>query len=372
MITRLYVDNYKCLVNFEYQPARLQLLFGQNGTGKSTVFDVLARLRDFLVWGKPSVEMFPPVTLTVWQTRPEQTFEVEVEGNGGAYAYRLVVEHNRVLNTNQVRQEQLRFAGHLLYDFDGQNAHLFHDDFSAGPVFPQDGARSGVASVPDRSDHRRLSWFRQRMGMTYILAIDPLRMDIASFGEQRAPDPGLTNFTSWYRHLAQDSPERMAPLFESLREVIDGFAGLKLSAESETARVLRIFFKHREEEDPAGQEFSLTLDQISTGQRCLIALFAILHCAVRPDMTLCIDEPDNFLALREMQPWLAELCDRVEEEKSQCLLISHHPEFIDLLAAKHGVRFARTGQGPVRVKPFEWSEADGVLPSELVARGWED
>ncbi|HUU95068.1 MAG TPA: ATP-binding protein [Phycisphaerae bacterium] len=372
MIKRLYVDNYTCLVNFEYQPVRLQLLFGENGTGKSAVFDVLARLRDFLVWGKPTGEMFPPSTLTAWQTRPEQTFELEVEGNGGVYRYRLVIEHNRALNISRVRQEQLRFEGNLLYDFDGQNAHLFNDDFSKGPVFPQDGSRSGAAFVPERADHRLLAWFRHRLGMTYVIAIDPLRMDLASLGERTAPDPGLTNFASWYRHLTQDSPEKMGALFDSLQQVIDGFTGLKLGAAGETARVLRVYFKHREEQDTAGREFSLMLNQISTGHRCLIALFTILHCAVRPDMTLCIDEPDNFIALREMQPWLTELCDRVEEEKSQCLVISHHPEFIDLLAVKHGVRFTRTGQGPVRLKAFQWSQADAVRPSEIVARGWDE
>ena len=93
---------------------------------------------------------------------------------------------------------------------------------------------------------------------------------------------------------------------------------------------------------------------------------------MRPDLTLCIDEPDNFIALREIQPWLAELRDRVEQEHSQCLLISHHPEFIDLLAVKHGAMFTRAGQGPVRIKPFNWTEADAVRPSEIIARGWEE
>ncbi len=41
MLKRLYVDNYKCLVNFEFVPQQIQLLLGVNGTGKSSVFDVL-------------------------------------------------------------------------------------------------------------------------------------------------------------------------------------------------------------------------------------------------------------------------------------------------------------------------------------------
>ena len=46
MLTRLYVTNYRCLVNFEFKPSNKQLIIGRNGTGKTTVFDVLALLRD--------------------------------------------------------------------------------------------------------------------------------------------------------------------------------------------------------------------------------------------------------------------------------------------------------------------------------------
>ena len=45
MLKRLYVDNYKCLVNFEYQPGKVQLIIGGNGTRKSSIFDVLSLLR---------------------------------------------------------------------------------------------------------------------------------------------------------------------------------------------------------------------------------------------------------------------------------------------------------------------------------------
>jgi ABC-type Mn2+/Zn2+ transport system ATPase subunit len=36
MIGRLYADNYKCFVNFEYKPRSLELILGDNGSGKST------------------------------------------------------------------------------------------------------------------------------------------------------------------------------------------------------------------------------------------------------------------------------------------------------------------------------------------------
>jgi predicted ATPase len=359
------------MVNFEYQPAALELLFGENGTGKSTVFDVARRLRNLITLGQSTSDLFPVATVTAWQSCPEQTFELAIDGNGGAYTYTLVIQHRKEEKKNRIRKEQLQFDGRPLYLFDGENAHLYRDNHSEGPCFPIDWAKSAISSIPERHDNTKLSWFRRRMERVHVLAIDPLHMESTSHDEHAIPDASLSDFASWYRHLAQDSPEVMGQLFASLGEVITGFKSLRLESDGERARVLKAAFQDRGESEVEAPEFRLSLDELSTGHRSLIALFTILHCAVQRDATICIDEPDNFVALRELQPWLTALCDRVEEKSGQCLIISHHPEFIDLLAVKHGARFSRSGLGPVRVKPCDWSNAGGLRPSELVARGWE-
>ena len=63
MLKRLYVNNYKCLVNFELLLARTTLLAGLNGTGKSTIFDLLEHLRGFIA-GDASVgeQLLAPFT----------------------------------------------------------------------------------------------------------------------------------------------------------------------------------------------------------------------------------------------------------------------------------------------------------------------
>lgn len=41
MFKRLYVDNYKSLVNFELPLDELTLLFGLNGVGKTSILEVI-------------------------------------------------------------------------------------------------------------------------------------------------------------------------------------------------------------------------------------------------------------------------------------------------------------------------------------------
>ena len=115
------------------------------------------------------------------------------------------------------------------------------------------------------------------------------------------------------------------------------------------------------------------LGALSDGQKALIILYTLIYCMKSEDYTLCIDEPENFLALPEIQPWLRQLYDFCDEGKLQALLISHHPECINyLLASPIGYWFERQSNAPVRVRKISNEEADdsGLKISELIARGW--
>ncbi|MBM5818084.1 MAG: hypothetical protein FJ083_16385 [Cyanobacteria bacterium K_Offshore_surface_m2_239] len=50
MLKRLYVDNYRSLVNFELHFSPLTLLTGSNGSGKSSILNIFFALRALLCW----------------------------------------------------------------------------------------------------------------------------------------------------------------------------------------------------------------------------------------------------------------------------------------------------------------------------------
>jgi AAA15 family ATPase/GTPase len=102
-----------------------------------------------------------------------------------------------------------------------------------------------------------------------------------------------------------------------------------------------------------------------------VALYALLFGLKDEGVSLFLDEPDNFLALREIQPWLTALTDSCGEGVEQTVLISHHPEIIDHLALSSGLWFYRDSNGPARVTDKPGIQVDGLRPSESIARGWE-
>ena len=49
MLTRVFCDNFKALVNFEFRPDQLCLLLGDNASGKSSFLEDTGRLSDLIV-----------------------------------------------------------------------------------------------------------------------------------------------------------------------------------------------------------------------------------------------------------------------------------------------------------------------------------
>ena len=117
----------------------------------------------------------------------------------------------------------------------------------------------------------------------------------------------------------------------------------------------------------------MRFDEISDGQRALVALYGLIHLASGQGYTLFLDEPDNYVALAEIQPWLMSLEDACGDAVSQAVITSHHPELIDYLGSENGVLLHRDSSGVVTTRRPEVSDSDaaGLKLSELIARGWE-
>jgi ATPase subunit of ABC transporter with duplicated ATPase domains len=143
-----------------------------------------------------------------------------------------------------------------------------------------------------------------------------------------------------------------------MRSVIDGLTAIRLLRTDGSNRLLTLDCRI------GTKEFFLYLDELSEGQRVLLVLYTILHALANRATLLVFDEPDNFIADAEIQPWLADVRERVASANHGSLLvISHHPEVIDYLAADQILQLWRDS-GPTRQRVLDVDRSKGLPASE--------
>ncbi len=368
MLKRLYVDNYRCLVNFRLELQELTLLVGPNGSGKSSVLDVLYALRQLLNGaGKVTdPDLFPSRSLTRWQDRTLQIFEATVSLEGEADAsYRLEVEHEKESRRARIVLESLKVEQKPLFEFRSGEVQLYRDDHSMSSQYAADWSESAMARVAPRPANQRLTRFLAFMRGVSVCALDPKRFQAESVSEEPLLQTDGGNFASWYRHQIQERQDLILGAVEALRKVVDDFQSIRMERVGSEARAFLVVF------EGASGRYELRLDELSDGQRALIALYALVHLAGEQDV-LFLDEPDNFLALAEIQPWLMTLSDNCGARPRQAVICSHHPELIDYLGGEAGVLLKRESSGSITTHRLRDVPVDGGLKlSEVIARGWE-
>ena len=252
----------------------------------------------------------------------------------------------------------------------GGDVQLYRDDLSKGPKFPSDWTVSSLARVAQREDNKKLSRFQNFVRSIIVCGLHPGGFVSESATEDDRLDRDGGNFVGWYRSLAQERPDLIAVYTKTMQDVLYGFRGIRLQKAGMDTRALMMVFRE------ANEEYALRFEEVSDGQRTLAVLYALSCLAAGQGHTLLLDEPMNFVALREVQPWLQELSELCDESLPQAVLASHHPEIVDYLGGDKGRLLRREGSGATRADPvatvLDNSTSDnGLKLSELFARGWE-
>jgi hypothetical protein len=286
------------------------------------------------------------------------------------YAYSAEIIQDETGRAPVFREERLTADGQLLYRLESSQVHLFGDDAAAQPrsSFPFTPTRSFLPLLEPGPDHQHIRGFKRWLEGIWLFSLIPPSIEPTSQEESLVGVlPTGTNFVSWYRWLVQDTPVISESLREDLRPVIPGLSSIRLHSIGPRAKSLNL------ECDRTGSKFGLSLNELSDGQRALLVLYTILHAIAENATLLVFDEPDNFVAQAEIQPWLSRLRDAVVDSKRGSLLvISHHPEVVDYLAPDQALYLWRGNDGPTRIRELEVDREHGISASEWLKLGVDD
>lgn len=359
MLKRLYIHNYKCLVNFEINfDQDISLFLGANGSGKSTVFEVLTKLRRVIVGEEKVDHIFNCKDITRWleNKTTEARFELDIEIKDTIYKYLLEIELDDLLALWSIKEESLYRNNEILVESKGGKTILFEDK----TTLSFDGSRSSISRYAVYKAIDFLNYLRNLL----IARINPFEI-ISTISRANAEvKTDFSNYAEWFTHLNEKNRKGVSEFEQAMRDILSGFDYFRIEQAGQ-AKVLQVDFENKAHKK---EIISYYFNELSEGQKVLIALYALVYCTPENSL-ICIDEPENFLALPEIQPWLNVLREQCKERKLQALLISHHPSLINFLAAGSGYWFSRQ-DNHTRIEKITEQGNDGLSLAQLIEIGW--
>ena len=367
VITRLYVNNFRCLVGFEAQFESFVVLCGPNGAGKSSVFDALTLLRDLSMGnaflGGEGERDIASLEFTNWLGTTVQEFELGMTSEGHEFEYTLHLEQVTRELKPRIKFERATCDKKELYVRDLEGVR-FQKASGVQSGFPLDWRQAALASIQPAGERRNIETLQQAMAKLLILRPSPRRIEPESKSEASSPSRSMETLLSWYRFLSQEQ-EWTDELRESLQNVWPDFKSFKMVDVGVKAKALQLRFDWPGSREPS----TLFFEQLSDGQKALIGLYMVRTALARNVLeTVLIDEPDNYVGLPELQPWVLSIRELLDE-MHQAILISHHPEVLGNAGMEAGRYVWRDNHtSPTRIGPLQIPE--GLTAGEAVARGW--
>ncbi len=206
MITRLYANNFRCLVAFKAEFDSFGVLCGPNGAGKSSVFDALRLIRNLATGdgylGGDGERDIPQLEFTNWQKGAAQEstiqeFELGVKVGDQSFEYILHLEQKANHEKPRIVRESATCGKRSLFERDLEGVRFKKAD-GTQTGFPLDWRQAALASIQPMGSIGELAILQEAMAKLLILRPNPRGMERESKSEAKHPDLYLSNLTSWF------------------------------------------------------------------------------------------------------------------------------------------------------------------------------
>ena len=369
MINRLYVNNFRCLENFELalSDRPTTLLIGKNGAGKSTVSFALAVFQS-IARGTNRVGSLVKLS-DFWrgQFNVPIRFEIEALIDSKVYDYRLAFELPEGLKELRVLEENLTVAGVAIYSRKGAQVELARTEKDSSAKFLVDWHLVALPIIQEQSVTDPLYILKNWLDRMLLLAPIPIQMTGDSEGETLTPNREVNNFGAWFSGLLAHSPASYAMIDTYLKKAIPDFKDIKNPIRGTDFRSLTVQFQQEQ------ALLSLPFAALSDGEKCFFICALVLAANESYGPLFCFwDEPDNYIAISEVGYFVSAL-RRLARNGSQLLVTSHNDEAIRTFPDENIlVLIRRSHLEPTIVRPLNKLQVNGDLINALIRDDVED
>lgn len=322
MIKRLYVHNYKSLQGFTLELENLSSVFllGRNGSGKSTVLEIVEIFQKIGRGSTSLQELISINSFSFGNHRLPIHLELEAELNGTSFVYTIVVEYPENFHTPRIKEERLRVdSSEILYRDRGQT--LINNSTS----FSLDWHHIGLPLVSEKSLNDPIAIFRKWLKSIVVLAPFPKFFSSLSKSESSTLDKDGSNVVDFARWLLMN-PSLYTKMQDFLVTKMSDLALFKFEDLGNDYKNLVFIF----EQD--GKDIKLSFDQLSDGEKIFFLAATIVAAQINNPNLLCLwDEPENFVGLVEIKELIMDFRRSFESgrSKSQIILSSHNERVIN-------------------------------------------
>ena len=325
MLERLYIHNFRCLENFDFKPgdAASALLIGKNGTGKSTLAQVL---KVFQAIGRGSNrvgQLLKSSDFALGRTEIPMRLELQVRLGTRVYRYALALDLPERFKELRVLEESLSVDDEPVYTRELAQVTLHRQSASQPEArFSIDWHLVGLPVIQDPATSNALSVLREWLARMVLLAPMPRLLRGDTSNDCLEPVEDASNLADWLSGLLAHYPAAYAPLTQYLQQVMPDLLDFRFVPTGKDAKALQVRFK------AGNAQHEFDFDMLSDGEKCFF-LCAVLLAANQSYGPLFAfwDEPDNFLSLDEVSHFVMAL-RRGFHQGGQIWMTSHNEEAV--------------------------------------------
>lgn len=363
VIRRLYVNNFRCLQNFDLPIAgkASALLIGRNGAGKSTVGSALEILQKIARGTNRVGELLKPMDWTRNRTDVPMRFEIEVDLEKKTYGYTVAFELQEGYREMRVVEEKFMFDGKPIYTRDLAQVTLSRQGKVTEARFLIDWHLVALPIVQQQSATDPLFLFKRWLAQMLILRPNPRLISGNSEQETLQPNPEVSDFGAWFTGLLAFAPAAYTKIDEYLKQVMPDLKDIKNPLVGTDSRSLTVDF--------STDQGTLTLPfaDLSDGEKCFMICALVFAANQANGPVLCFwDEPDNYLALDEIGHFTTAL-RKSFDLGGQFIATSHNPETIRRFSDENTLVLQRNNHlEPTTVRPLSDFHIKGELVGAIV------
>lgn len=361
MLQRLYVNNFRCLENFELKTKDMpsSLIIGKNGTGKSTTRAALEIMQSIGRGINRVGALVKPKDFAHGRSEIPIRMEIEVLLAGNIYHYILAFELPENFKELRVLEEQLLVAGKPVFIRDNASVKL---PVNNDAQFNVDWHVVALPLIQARSDTDPLYIFKTWLARMILLAPIPALVGGESDGETLEPTSDARNLGEWLTSLLSQFPASYATIDKYLRDALPDFSEFRNDPVGKNAKSLNVHFVKGD------ARLIVNFDVLSDGEKCFFLCALVLAANKSYGPLFCFwDEPDNYISLSEVGHFVQVLRQSFPQNQGQLIVTSHNEEAIRKFSNENTwVLDRKSHLEPTLIKLLEDISFSGDIISTLI------